>query len=100
MHEDVGVHLVESTNMITNLVEILEPDTAGAPGTNPFLVELMILKDHDGLDAVPFRQAGDDAEATLLGSGGHVVMNQAKAIRWRKVRGDRCVRDRREVGRG
>jgi hypothetical protein len=61
------------------------------------MVEFVIVEGHYRLNPAPFRQASNDPEATILGSGNHVVMNEAKAIRRGKIVGDRSVCNGREV---
>ena len=57
----------------------------------------MVVKRHDGVDAVPFWQVGNDAEPSVLVGRGDETMNEAETIRGRKVLGRGRIGDGSEI---
>ena len=45
------------------------------PGTNPFLIEVVVVEHHDGLDAVPVAGARSNAQATVCDGGGDICVH-------------------------
>lgn len=47
---------------------------------DPGVVECGVVEGHDGLDHVPVRRLGDDAETAICGGGSYVRMHKAEAV--------------------
>ena len=49
-------------------------------GAEPGIIEINVVKGHDGLDAVPLVRVRGDAEAAVGGGGGDIFVDEAEAV--------------------